>query len=253
MRGKMYRNISLIVGVLLAVIVYIFGCISEVPSIFKADVESSLPAFLFSIVILLISQIIAIQFEVDKSTDNTTDICKTVREFLPVTKIGTPTAAWSYIIDQLPNINHIQNTSFNYGTEINQTNYRLYDFSEYEKSLKVIAQQINSKRLLWEDIGDSNAKPRFEEIEKNISSNPKGRYSWRLINHNEPQIGFIIITYNTGEPEVLFNWDFRDIPNDPTVLSSRSPEIISMFSAQFNELWRVSTEHYDSKAHKSTS
>ncbi len=53
--------------------------------------------------------------------------------------------------------------------------------------------------------------------------------------------------------EVLFNWDFRDVPLDPVVLLSRDQEILTMFAAQYKGLWRVGVENYDSKAIRSTS
>ena len=74
-----------------------------------------------------------------------------------------------------------------------------------------------------------------------------------MIKQEEPQVGFIILTYRDGTVEVLFNWDFREIPQDPVVLLSRDQEIISMFSAQYKGLWRVAVEDYDNIATKSTS
>ena len=86
-----------------------------------------------------------------------------------------------------------------------------------------------------------------------VSDNAKGHYSYKLIKQSEPQIGFILLTYKDGTKEVLFNWDFRDIPQDPVVLLSRDEEIFNMFAAQYRGLLRVSINDYDSIAIKSTS
>ena len=51
----------------------------------------------------------------------------------------------------------------------------------------------------------------------------------------------------------MFNWDFRDIPQDPVVLLSRDQEILNMFAAQYKGLWRVGVVNYDNSAIRSTS
>lgn len=94
---------------------------------------------------------------------------------------------------------------------------------------------------------------RFRQIASSISNTSKGHYNYKLITQSEPQIGFILLTYKDGTKEALFNWDFRDIPEDPTVLLSRSPEIFTMFSAQYKGLWRVAVNDYDNNATRSTS
>lgn len=94
---------------------------------------------------------------------------------------------------------------------------------------------------------------RFRKINEHITERCKGHYQYKLITQSEPQIGFIILTYKDGTTEVLFNWDFRDIPQDPVVLLSRDQEILNMFAAQYKGLWRTAVEDYDNMAIKSTS
>lgn len=221
----------------------------------RYDAQSSLaaiPAFLLSVIILIIGQIISIQCEVEKVSSDSDRICETVKNYLHVTKIGTPKSAWKYVMDRLPVLDYVQNTSFNFDNEAEQTNKRLYDDNVYQKSISEIARYIN-QGLQWEDIGDESAIERFNKISSYVSSKPKGKYLFRIIGQTEPQIGFILLTYKDGTTEVLFNWDFRDIPQDPVVLLSRDHEIFNMFAAQHRGLWRVATEHYDSKATRSTS
>ena len=247
--SKWKRIIPIITSIILSVITFIFGTFWDP---FDYKTLSSIPAFLFSIVVLLIGQIISIQSEVDKVSDTSDIICDTVKSYIHVTKIGTPKKAWEYVIRRLPVMDYVQNTSFNYKDEIDQTEYRLYGSDIYQKSLREIASQVK-KGLQWQDIGDSTAIERFRAITDLIPENIKGNYACRLISQTEPQLGFIILTYKDGTKEVLFNWDFRDIPQDPVVLLSRDEEIINMFAAQHRGLWRVSTEHYDTKVTKSTS
>lgn len=213
---------------------------------------AAIPAFLLSIIILVIGQIITIHSEVEKVSIDSERIYETVKNYLHVTKMGTPQSAWNYIIERLSILEYVQNTSFNFKDENEETNERLYDNEAYQQSLKAVAKYVN-KGLKWNDIGDSSAIERFRQIAGAVSANPKGHYNYRLIVQSEPQIGFILLTYKDGTREVLFNWDFRDIPQDPTVLLSRDIEITTMFAAQYKGLWRVAVSDYDNSATKSTS
>ena len=213
---------------------------------------AAIPAFLLSIIVLIIGQNITTHNEVEKVSEDSERICETVKNYLHVTKMGTPKYAWEYIINRLPVLEYVQNTSFNFEDEEAQTNERLYDGTSYQQSLGMIAKYIN-QGLTWKDLGDKSAIERFRKICDLVSEKHKGYYQYKLITQSEPQIGFVLLTYKDGTTEVLFNWDFRDIPQDPVVLLSRDPEILNMFAAQYKGLWRVAVEDYDSKATKSTS
>lgn len=213
---------------------------------------AAVPAFLLSIVILIIGQIISTHNEVEKVSADSEIIYETVKNYLQVTKMGTPKSAWEYIIGRLSVLEYVQNTSFNFQDEYEQTSERLYEGDSYKKSYGEIAHYINHG-LIWKDIGDSSAIQRFRKINETVSKHAKGQYQFKIISQLEPQIGFIILTYKDGKTEVLFNWDFRDIPQDPVVLLSRDQEIINMFAAQYRCLWRIAVSDYDSMATKSTS
>lgn len=213
---------------------------------------ASIPAFLLSIIILVIGQIIAIHNEVERMSADSERIYETVKNYLNVTKLGTPQSAWKYIIDKLSILEYVQNTSFNFADEHEITDERLYDGDTYQQSFNKIAKYVH-KGLQWKDVGDSSALERFRKMDNLISDNSKGHYYYKLIQQSEPQIGFILLTYKDGTKEVLFNWDFRDIPQDPVVLLSRDEEIFNMFAAQYKSLWRVAVTDYDNSATKSTS
>lgn len=213
---------------------------------------AAIPAFLLSIIVLIIGQNITTHNEVEKVSEDSERICETVKNYLHVTKMGTPKYAWEYIINRLPVLDYVQNTSFNFEDEEAQTSERLYEDATYQQSFGKIAKHVN-QGLTWKDIGDRTALERFRKISNQVSEKHKGRYEYKLITQLEPQIGFVILTYRDGTKEVLFNWDFRDIPQDPVVLLSRDLEILNMFAAQYKGLWRVAVDDYDSKATKSTS
>lgn len=213
---------------------------------------AAIPAFLLSVIVLIIGQAINTYSEVEKVAKNSDLICETVKNYLHVTKMGTPKHAWEYIINRLPIIEYVQNTSFNLKDENFRSDERLYTSEIYKQSYDVIAKYIN-QGLVWKDVGDSFAINRFRSLNNLVDVKSKGHYEYRLIAHSEPQIGFIILTYKDGTIEVLFNWDFRDIPQDPIVLLSRDVEIINLFAAQYNGLWKISVMDYDNVATKSTS
>ena len=87
---------------------------------------AAIPAFLLSIIILIIGQIIAIHNEVAHVSVDSERIYETVRNYLNVTKLGTPQSAWKYIIDRLSVLEYVQNTSFNFKDECELTDERLY-------------------------------------------------------------------------------------------------------------------------------
>lgn len=213
---------------------------------------AAIPAFLLSVIVLIIGQSINTFNEVERVSENSNLVCETVKNYLHVTKMGTPKSAWGYIINRLPILEYVQNTSFNFENESERTTERLYESENYKQAYSKIARQIN-QGLIWKDIGDSTALDRFKNINCNVNEKNKGHYQFKIIAQSAPQVGFIILTYKDGTTEVLFNWDFRDIPQDPVVLLSRDQEIINMFAAQYNGLWKVAVEDYDSKATKSTS
>ena len=78
---------------------------------------AAIPAFLLSIIILVIGQIITIHNEVERVSVDSERIYETVKSYLHVTKMGTPQSAWRYIIDRLPILEYVQDTSFNFEDE----------------------------------------------------------------------------------------------------------------------------------------
>jgi hypothetical protein len=254
---KPIRNKSnlffLVIGPILSLIVFVLAYFLDPLNYNAQSSLAAIPAFMLSVIILIINHIIAIFREVEKVSTDSERIYEAVKNYLHVTKIGTPKKAWEYIIHRLPVLDYVQNTSFNFKDENDHSSERLYNDDTYQQSVTKIAHQVE-QGLSWKDIGDSAAIDRFRKIMSCIvKSKNRGRYIFKLIGQAEPQIGFALLTYKDGTTEVLFNWDFRDIPQDPVVLLSRDREIFNMFAAQFKGLWRVAVEDYDSKATKSTS
>ncbi|MDR2964304.1 MAG: hypothetical protein LBU88_00825 [Treponema sp.] len=243
----------LVIGPVLALVAFVLTYFLDPLNYTTQSSLAAIPAFLLSVIILISSHIVATFREVEKFSIDSERIYEAVKNYLHVTKVGTPKKAWEYIIHRLPVLEYVQNTSFNFEDETEQSSERLYDADTYQQSSAKIARQIE-QGLTWKDIGDSSAITRFRRIESCIKGS-KGldRYAYKLIRQSEPQIGFILLTYKDGTTEVLFNWDFRDIPQDPVVLLSRDREIFNMFAAQYKGLWRVAVQDYDSKATKSTS
>lgn len=256
MKKPGYRKshwIILIIGPILSLVAFILTYFLNPLNYSTQSPLAAIPAFLLSMIILVISHTITTFIEVEKISVDSDRVYEAVKNYLHVTKIGTPKKAWEYIIHRLPVLDYVQNTSFNFEDEDEQANERLYDASTYQQSLQKISRQIE-QGLTWRDIGDSTAIERFRKIKSHIKeSKCLGRYEFKLIGRAEPQINFILLTYKDGTTEVLFNWDFRNIPQDPVVLLSRDREIFNMYAAQYKGLWRIAVQDYDSKATKSTS
>lgn len=246
------KYIILIVSPILSLLAFILTYFLDPLRYTSQSALAAIPAFLLSVIILIIGQIIAIHSEIESVSENSEKIYETVKNYLHVTKVGTPKSAWLYIITRLPVLEYVQNTSFNFLDENEQTNERLYDGDDYQQSIGEISKRVN-QGLIWKDIGDITAINRFRKISDNVIEKTKKRYEFKIIKQSEPQIGFVLLTYKDGAREVLFNWDFRDIPQDPIVLLSRDQEIFNMFAAQYKSLWRVAVHDYDSNAIKSTS
>jgi len=253
-KNKKTNLILLILSPILSLVTFVLTYFLDPLKYSSQTVQTALaaiPAFLLSVIILIIGQIINTHNEVENVTENSEIIYETIKNYLHITKIGTPKSAWEYIICRLPSLEYVQNTSFNFEDENEQTTERLYSGDTYQSSYNEISKYVD-RGLKWKDIGDSSAIERFRKINDKVNNN-KENYQYKLIKQEEPQIGFIILTYKDETIEVLFNWDFREISQEPVVLLSRDQEIISMFSAQYKGLWRVAVEDYDNIDTKSTS
>ena len=249
---KIIKWVPLVISPVLAIVSFVLTYYLDPLKFSSQSSLAAIPAFLLSIIILIIGQIISTHTEVEKVSADSERVFETVKNYLHVTKMGTPKNAWEYIINRLPVLEYVQNTSFNFEEESEQTQERLYDSMLYQHSINEIARHIN-QGLIWKDIGDQSALERFEAISHKVNEKSKNIYQHRIISQKEPQIGFVILTYKDGTTEVLFNWDFRDIPQDPVVLLSRDQEILNMFAAQYKGLWRVAVVDYDNSATRSTS
>lgn len=214
-----------------------------------------IPSFFLSIIFLMIGQWFATIQELQKTTTHTDRLYAAIKNYLHVTPIGSPAEAFRYILGRMPVLCEVKNTSFNYEYETERADEKLYETEIYDEVSRNVSL-LCCQQLLWKDIGDALALDRFRFIYENALQNSKGRaikYKYKIISHNEPQINFIILEYNDGTKEVLFNWDFRGMGQDPTVLISRDNHIVEMFTIQFNLLWRRASEDHDNQAIKSTS
>jgi hypothetical protein len=216
---------------------------------------AAVPASLLAIVILLVSHNLLAFQELERASLYSDRIYEAVKDYLHVTKVGSPEAAMQYVVGRLPILLEVRNTSFNIRDELERADEKFYDTDVYRGAERHIADWT-SKGLRWKDIGDNGAVGRLRQVSSNAieaAGKHRSHYEYRLIAHNEPQINFILLSYPDGSSEVLFNWDFRNIGQDPTVLLSRDRDIVEMFAIQFEHLWRAASPDHDSTAVTSTS
>ncbi len=242
-----------LIGPILSIITFVIMYFSNVLHFAETQPLSAIPAILFSIIVLIISNNITTSIEIQKTSDYSERICEAVKDNLNVITLGSPETALKYIESKLPKLKEVKNTSFNLEDETERANEKFYDTNIYD----TVSNQISfytTQGLMWKDIGDIYGLQRLRKINEkaNLLSN-NHKYRYKLINHNEPQLNFIILEYKNDSQEVLFNWDFRKIGGDPTVLISKNNHIVEMYSVHYDHLWRRASEDHDNIAVKSTS
>lgn len=247
--------VYVITGPLLSLITFVLTYYLDPLNFSDRASLTALPAFLFSIIILLITHYISTNTELEKNTKYSDRIYEAVKDYLHITKIGSPEKAIEYVNSRLPSLKEVKNTSFNILEEQERTEEKLYYTESYNEMTKSISTYTN-KGLIWKDIGDEKSLNRFRKISRYSSKKTKNGfeyYKYRIADGTDLQINFIILEFKGGDREVLFNWDFRSMGQDPTVLISRDPNIIEMFYIQFEHLWQRSPNDHDKIDTKSSS
>lgn len=243
----------LLTGPILAVLVFVMTYFFDPLNLGEQTTLAALPAFLFSVVILLIIQSVTTYQEVDRLAAESDRLHEAVQSVLHVTKVGTPKTAWEYIMSRLPAVERVVNTSLNIPEEYDRISESLYEHDSYLRSPPEIADAVR-RGLRWKDIGDPAALPRLRAVAASAAHGKHAdRYEYRVIVHDEPQVTFTILTFSDGSREVLFNWDMRAAGQEPTVLLARDHDIVNMFAVQFDHLWRIAATDHDKMATRSTS
>jgi hypothetical protein len=258
-RSRTHRSqwILLVAGPILSLIAFVAAFYLDPLNFEDYAPLAAIPAFLLSIVVLLISHNLAAFRELERTSRDSDRIYEAVKDYLHVTKVGSPETALEYVLARMPILQDVRNTSLSIMDEVERADERFYDTDTYLRMAPHIARCC-SQRLRWKEIGDAaDAATRMRRIAalvpSALGSDSKGQYQYKLITNSEPQINFILLTYGDGTAEVLFNWDFRNIGQDPVVLLSRDRDIVEMFSVQFEFLWRSASVDQDSIAVRSTS
>jgi hypothetical protein len=240
-----YPWIGLIGGPLSAIAAFLLAYFIDPLNFGTHKPLAAIPAFLLAVVILMIGQNVAAYRELERAANQTREIYEAVKDYLHVTKVGSPERAMQYITSRLPILQEVRNTSFNIRGQTDRADDMFYDTELYRQFSAAIAQW-SSKGVRWKDIGDDLAVERFRGIWRSAGADHETpRYQYRLIKHNEPQLNFVLLGYPDGTSEVLFNWDFRNLGQDPVVLLSRDRDIVEMFTVQFEHLWRRASPDHD--------
>jgi hypothetical protein len=240
-----YPWIGLIGGPLAALGSFLVAYFADPLNFGGHNALAAIPAVLLAIVVLLIGQNVAAYRELERAANQSHEIYEAVKDYLHVTKVGSPERAMRYITSRLPILQEVRNTSFNIRGQTDRAEDMFYDTDLYEDFQAAIVEWA-SKGVRWKDIGDNLAVERFRAIHRagSVAVGKPHRYQYRLIKHNDPQLNFALLGYPDGTAEVLFNWDFRNFGQDPVVLLSRDRDIVQMFTVQFEHLWmRASPDH----------
>jgi len=247
MRRKIALWAAVFGGPIIALIAFLLGFWIDPIHFGTTQPLSALPAFLLSVVILLISQAIVITIEQQNTSVHSDRIYNAIKDYLHVTPVGSLEEATRYIISRIPVLREVQNTSFNIDDETDRADEKFYQTRTYQLLIREIAIHCGDN-LIWKDIGDGLAVDRLRANRTHCNQISRGRrngYRFKLLSHQEPQINFILMESEDGAKEVLFNWDFRGNGQDPTVLISRDRNIVEMFAIQYTLLWRRGVEEHD--------
>lgn len=236
-RNASYAWIGFIAGPLAAIASFVIAYLIDPLNFGGHNPLAAIPAFLLAVVVLMVGQNVAAYRELERAANDSRETRELVRSHLHVTKIGSTEAGINYITSRLPLLLEARNTSFNVHGYTDRANDMFYDTKPYDQLSSAIAQWA-ARRVRWRDVGDEFALERL----RHISSASKGNghsshYQYKLIIEREPQINFVILGYVDGSSEVLFNWDFRSLSQDPVVLLSRDRDVVNMFTVQFEHLW----------------
>lgn len=248
------RWVFLVAGPILSLIAFVVAYYID-PLNFGSNAPlAAVPAFLLSIVVLLIAHNLAAFRELERVSQDADQINDSVKNYLHITKVGTPEKAIQYVLGRLPIVAEVKSTRLNMVDEIERVDERLYSSKAYTDMDPHILRWTR-RHLRWKDIGDARAVERLRATARLAAKSDTSahQYQYRLIKHDEPQITFTHLTYLDGSVEVLFNWDFRNFGQDPTVLLSRDRDIVDMFAIQFEHLWRCAKSDSESTATRSTS
>lgn len=249
------RWIAIIASPTIALVAYLVNYWWDPLHLGSHQQSSAAPALLFSALVLVLGQAITNAIELKNATAFSDRIYNAIKDYLHVTPAGSPEEAINYIHSRLPILKEVQNTCFTTRDEAERATEKLYETETYDKLRQEIPYHCGSG-LIWKDIGDSVSASRLRNTAVLYGSAWRGKknsYRFKLINHLDPQISFIVLEYRDGAREVLFNWDFRGNGQDPTVLISRDRQIVEMFAIHFTLLWRRASEDHDSHATRSTS
>jgi len=165
--------VYMLVGPVLAIVAFVGAYFIDPLQFGGPGPTAAIPAFLLSIVILLIGQNISTHKEIEKTSIYSDRIYDAIKDYMHVIPVGSPEKAIQYIISRLPALREAKNTSFNIEFEIERADEKFYDTDQYINSLNQIAT-YSTKKLIWKDLGDKFALKRFRSIDSiayNISKN----------------------------------------------------------------------------------
>lgn len=239
-----YPWIALIAGPVAAITSFIAAYFIDPLNFSHHDPLAAIPAFLLATVILMIGQNVAAYRELERASGRSEEIHNAIENSLQVTKIGSPEQGMRFVKARLPILREARNTSFNVSDYKDRANDMFYDTDVY-RGLSDAVAKWSAKGVRWKDIGDEFAVDRLRHINvTSLSTSKASAYHYKLLKEQEPQLNFVVLGYQDGTSEVLFNWDFRSLSQDPVVLASRDSDVVNMFTVQFERLWmRASLDH----------
>src|ERR1700736_4695223 len=105
------RWVPLVVGPLLSLVSFVLAYFVDPLNFGSRKPLAAIPAFLLAIVVLLISHNLAAIKELQETSLHSDRIYDAVKDYLHVTKVGSPEAAITYVVGRLPILQEVRNTT----------------------------------------------------------------------------------------------------------------------------------------------
>lgn len=210
--------------------------------------ESIVFSLVVSIFFLVLAHMYFMWLQYNNHVEQTEKIENIIKNSIHLIPVGSVTKAFEYINSRLPSIIEVQNTSFTTPESKDRANYKFYKTDIFESVDENISKYA-ANGLFWRDIGDNKdaLQQMQDRYDRSVAINEKHKYDYRKIKNKVPKMNFIILKYNNGDEEILFNWDLRDKSGEPTVYISRDMEIVQMFETHYTDLWQFAVDPHDNK------
>ncbi len=238
------KNLSKVVSLIGLIFSVVLFFTSMKMNFFGGDTELNplVRSTLVFIVSLLFSETIAritAKNELDKHLESINSI---IGNTIESRSIGSTQDALSYIVENLPKLEYVENTHVKVG---DHTQDAIYNGTFYNKFIIALKKQVD-KGLVWNDILGESSFYRKKQIIEWVKQKPQNRRLYtKIIPNNMPIVNHITLKYKNGKKETLFGWASRMDKPVVEVFVTTNENLIRFFEEYFDDLGKHSVNNND--------